>query len=562
MTFIPLECVPINFNIYINKMRKWLSLFVFSLSLAIIIIDSTVLNVSIRNIITDLNTDIVTIQWIIAVYSLVMSALMITGGRLGDLFGRKKMFVLGAIIFAIGSAISSFSTSANMLLFGWSIVEGVGAALMMPASSSLLISTFTEKKERGVAFGIFGGVAAAAGALGPIVGGYLTTNYSWHWAFRINLLIVLVLVVMSVIIKESRDTKEKIQIDWLGVLLSSISIFLIVFGIVQANTYGWLQAKQPLTVFNLTIDLGQLSVIPVSIVLGAIVFVLFVLWQIRREKSGKTPLLSMKLFANKQFSAGLLMTTVLALSQAGIFFSIPVFLQAVRHLNAFDTGMSLLPLSIAILFAAPLSTVLSRKLSPKYVVQIGLILDVIALYIMFNTFTINTTATDLIPSLLILGFGMGFVFAQINNFTLSAVEPYQAGEASGISQTLRQLGSALGAAVIGTIFISTLTTALTNNINDSSVIPQPVKTLMNNQVSSSAANIEFSGFNYGSSQSVPALIKNELENIVGNSIVTANKDALFAAMGFMLLSIATSFALPKSIGGYEQNDKKLKADSV
>jgi len=531
-----------------------MSLFVFSLSLAIIVIDSTVLNVSISILIRDLNTDIIGIQWIIAVYSLTMAALMITGGRLGDLYGRKKMFMLGAVIFAIGSAITSFSTSAGMLLFGWSIVEGIGAALMMPAASSLLISTFITKKERAIAFGVFGGIAAAASAFGPIFGGYLTTNYSWNWAFRINVVIVLILLALSFVIHESRDTKEKKQIDWLGVLLSSISIFLIVFGIVKANTYGWFTAKEIFTLGALTINLGNISIVPVSIVIGILLFAFFIIWQVHQERNGKTPLVSIKLFENRQFNAGVTMTSVLSLSQAGIMFAIPVFLQAIRHLNAYDTGIALLPLSLSILFAAPLSAVLSRKLPPKLLVQFGVLLNIASAILMISVLNINTTAKDLTLSFVLMGVGMGFVLSQTNNFTLSAVETYQAGEASGVSSMLRQLSSALGAAIIGTVFIGTLTTSLDNNLSSSKLIPEQLKTVISKQIADSASSIEFAGFDSNSqNKKLPVPVQNELTTILEKSVVNANVDSLKVGLGFTIISFVASFALPMYIGGKKED---------
>jgi MFS family permease len=176
-----------------NKIfRKWAPLFALSLSLAIIIIDGTVLNVSLSNIIKDLNTDLKQMQTVITTYSLIMASFMITGGILGDIFGRKKMFILGAIVFGIGSLIASISTNVTTLLIGWSIIEGIGAALMMPATASLILSSY-QGKDRALAFGIWGGIAGAAAAFGPLFGGYITTNYSWHWAFLINIFVIIVL---------------------------------------------------------------------------------------------------------------------------------------------------------------------------------------------------------------------------------------------------------------------------------------------------------------------------------------------------------------------------------
>jgi len=234
----------------ISPARKWTTLIVLSLALAIIIIDTTLLNVSLSSIIRDLHTDIQSIQWVISAYSLTLAALTITGGRLGDLFGRKRMFVLGAIIFAIGSFIASISQNVPQMIIGESIIEGIGAALMMPATSSLLIATF-QGRERAIAFGIWGGIAAAAAALGPILGGYLATYYSWRWGFRINVVVALILFIGSFIIKDSRDLEEKPTIDWTGVLLSALGLVLFVFGIIESSQYGFWHATAP---FNFHVD--------------------------------------------------------------------------------------------------------------------------------------------------------------------------------------------------------------------------------------------------------------------------------------------------------------------
>jgi MFS family permease len=199
-------------------MRKWGSLIVLSLALAIIIIDTTILNVSLSTIIKDLHTDIQSIQWVITIYSLILAAFTITGGRLGDFFGRKKMFMFGAAIFAVGSFVASISHHLAPLLIGEAVIEGFGAALMMPATASLLVANF-RGRDRAVAFGIWGGIAAASAAIGPIIGGFLTTHYTWRWAFRINVFIAAILIIGSILIKESRDEAEKPEIDFPGVIL-------------------------------------------------------------------------------------------------------------------------------------------------------------------------------------------------------------------------------------------------------------------------------------------------------------------------------------------------------
>jgi len=223
---------------------KWLPMVVLSLALMIIIIDTTVLNVSLKAIATDLHTNLQGLQWVITAYSLTLAALTITGGRLGDLFGRKRMFMLGAVIFAVGSFVTSLSSNVGMMISGESVIEGIGAALMMPATASLLVSNY-KGRDRAVAFGIWGGIAAASSAIGPIVGGFLTTQYSWRWAFRINVFVALILLVGSLFIAESLDRSEKRQLDFAGVILSATGLLSFVYGVIESSTYGWWRARQP-----------------------------------------------------------------------------------------------------------------------------------------------------------------------------------------------------------------------------------------------------------------------------------------------------------------------------
>src|SRR5437588_1043272 len=200
-------------RVAVRLFHKWGELMVLSLALAIIIIDSTLLNVSLSTLIRDLHTNLQSLQWVISAYSLILAALTVTGGRMGDLFGRKKMFMGGAVIFVIGAVVASISHSFPVLLLGESIIEGIGAALMMPATASLLVSKY-RGHDRAIAFGIWGGVAAAASAIGPILGGFLTTHFSWRWGFRINLFVVALLLLGSVIVEDKQQSEGK-RIDWI-----------------------------------------------------------------------------------------------------------------------------------------------------------------------------------------------------------------------------------------------------------------------------------------------------------------------------------------------------------
>lgn len=525
-----------------ENIKKWGSLVVLGLALAIIIIDTTLLNVSLSTIIREFNTNIQSIQWVITAYSLVLAAFTITGGRIGDLFGRKRMFMLGAVIFAVGSFVASISNSVGMLLIGESIIEGIGAALMMPATASLLVANFSGR-ERGIAFGVWGGIAGASSAIGPILGGYLTNNFSWRWGFRINVVVAAVLLIGSLIVKESHDTKEKPKLDVLGVFLSAIGLLGIVFGVIESSTYGWLHASKAFTVLDHTFGKGGISFVPFSIGIGLIFLALFFLWEEKVEKRGDTPLVSLGLFKNRVFSAGVLTTAIVSLGQVGLIFALPVFLQSVLKFDAFQTGMALLPLSIALLIMAPVSGFLSHRVSPKYLVIGGLLLDIIAMFVIRNSLSVWATKSDLILGLGLYGAGMGLVMAQVSNLTLSSVPVHQAGEASGVNNTLRQVGSTLGSAIVGSILIASLSANIVKGINDDLFIPASAKPQIIKAVSSQTSNVEFGGGAKVSSD-VPQVITDQITAIGKKATVESARESLLYAAFFAFLGLFAASFLP------------------
>ena len=523
-------------------LRKWGALIVMSLALAIIIIDTTLLNVSLGIIIRDLKTTLQNIQWVITSYALMLTALTITGGRLGDFFGRKRMFVIGAAIFAIGSFLASISHSLPILLLGESIIEGIGAALMMPATASLLISSF-RGHERAIAFGVWGGIAGAASAIGPILGGWLTTHYSWRWGFRINVVVAAILIIGSVLIHEARDEEEKPRLDFLGVILSSLGLLGVVFGIIESSTYGWWTAKQAFMIGSHTLSFGTLSIVPVSITIGLLLLAIFVWWQRRIERRGGTPLVSLKLFRNRQFVSGMLVTGIMSLAMTGLIFSLPVFLQAVRKLDALHTGLALLPMSITVLIVAPLAAVLSRKIVPKYLIIAGLAVMTAGAFVLYQRLNIDATISSLSSGLILFGIGMGLVQAQIGNLTLSAVSVQQAGEASGVNNTFRQLGSSLGSAIIGAVLLTSLATHLQSGIQNSSIIPGPAKSGILQGLASQQSNIEF-GSGAQVDAKLPAAVGQEIERLAAEATTSANRESLLYTVIFGAASVLAAFGLP------------------
>jgi len=530
-------------NMFMKWIKQWLPVLVLSLALAIIIIDTTLLNVSLGTIIREFNTDIQSLQWVITVYALMLAAFTVTGGRLGDIFGRKKMFVLGAVIFALGSFIASISTNIPQLLLGESIIEGIGAALMMPATASLLMSGFTGRA-RALAFGIWGGVAGAASAVGPILGGYLTTHYSWRWGFRINVVVSLILVIGSFLVKEYKNTKRRPTLDWVGVFLSAIGLLAIIFGIIESSTYGWIHTTTPFTAGSIRIDLGWWSIVPVVLVIGILFLIAFLFWEKHVEARGRMPLVSLHLFQNLQFTSGMATTAVLTLGQTGMIFAIPVYLQGVLGKDAFNTGLALLPLSITLFISAPVSAVLSKKISPKYLIQFGLLCNTVALIIMAYSVSPTATTAGLFWGFVLFGVGTGIVMSQGSNLTLSAVAVADAGEASGVNNTFRQIGSALGSAIIGAVLLTTLTQQISNNVAHSTELPAELKATIGQALAHQSSAIEFSG-HAQLPDSIPAAVQQEIVTLSQQATTTATTKALLYAAFFSALGIIVSLKLPK-----------------
>jgi EmrB/QacA subfamily drug resistance transporter len=525
-----------------SRIKKWAPLLVMSLALAVIILDTTILNVTLRTIISDLDTTIQKIQWVITAYSLILAAFTITGGRLGDLYGRKKMFITGAVIFALGSFITSIAHSVGVLIIGEAIIEGIGAALMMPATVSLLRSCY-KGRDLALAFGIWGGIASASAALGPVIGGWLSTNYSWRWAFRVNIFVVILLIAGSYLLTESKDNRKP-ELDVVGVILSALGLLSIVFGFIEASTYGWLKTKEVFMIFGHALHLGSLSVTPLFIILGIIILGFFALWEKRREANGHTPLVSLSLFSNREFIIAALVTGFLFLCQMGVSFSVPIYFQSVLGLDPLHTGLALIPMSIVILVAAPLSAWLVKFISPKHIIQIGVIILMLGFFVMEQSLHLGATQWSLAPGFMLFGFGMGLMMGQTNTLALSAVPVEAAGEAAGVNNTFRQVGGSLGSAVIGSIMLSVIATQLVSGVNASPVIPQAQKSIIAEAVSTQSSSIEFGQASILNSGKVSPKVGEEITRIAHAATIDASRTSLSFGLGFAFIALLISMFLP------------------
>jgi len=450
------------------------------------------------------------------------------------------MFRLGAFLFAVGSFLASISHSIPMLILGESIIEGIGAAMMMPATASLLVAKY-RGHDRALAFGVWGGIAAAAAAVGPILGGYLTTHYSWRWGFRINVFVVALLLLGSAVIGDEPPRRQR-TIDYGGVLLSGLGLFAVVFGIIEASSYGWIHALKPFAVAGWQLDLGGLSIVPFAILLGILILVGFVLWERRVERRGGTPIVSLHIFRNRAFVAGASVVGVIMLSQNGMVFSLPVFLQSVRGLDAFHTGLTLLPMPAMLFLFSPGAAVMSKWIPQKRLVQAGLAVNFVALLAMRWAMGVDTPLMALVPGLALYGLGMGLVQSQINNLTLSAVPVQEAGEASGVTNTFRQIGSSLGAAIIGAVLLTSIAGDLQAVVQTSPQIPAAAKPGVDRMLRQQSSSLAFGAG--GLFDRLPPATRDEMNHARRVATTDGNRKALLYGAGFVLLGLLVSTQLP------------------
>jgi MFS family permease len=426
-------------------------------------LDSSVMNVSIATVAKDVGTTVTGIQLAITLYTLVMAAFMITGGKIGQIIGRKRAFMIGCVIYGSGSFVTALSKSLLVLIVGWSFLEGIGAALIMPAVVALVATNF-EKSERPRAYGLVASAGAIAVAVGPLVGGLFTTYLSWRWVFAGEVLIVIGILALSRRVADSPPEKG-VRLDPIGTLLSAVGLGLIVYGIIRAGTWGFVQPKPDAPVW-----LGTSPVVWL-ILGGAGVLWLFVLWENHRLAHGQGALVDPAMLRIPTLQAGLTSFFFQFLLQAGLFFVIPLFLSVALGLSAVATGVRLLPLSVTLLAAAVGVPRLFPSAPPRRVVRIGFSLLVIGIVVLIALLDIGAGPEVVTWPLLLAGLGVGSLASQLGAVTVSAVPDEQSGEVGGVQNTVTNLGASVGTALAGAVLMSVLTTTFLGSLSSNPAIP-------------------------------------------------------------------------------------------
>jgi EmrB/QacA subfamily drug resistance transporter len=434
--------------------QRWKAMPFIALAVSLIIMDATVVNVALPVIVADLSLSASDAEWINSIYSLVFAALLITLGRVGDLYGRRKLLLFGIVTFGIASVIASMSTSGTTLISA-RLLQGIGGAMVLPATLSTVNALF-KGKERGIAFAIWGSTIGGMAAVGPVVGGWLTTVSSWHWAFLINIPIVAIVFIGAMIfVPETKDVHVQKGADIAGISLSIIGLGLIVFGLIEGIRFGWWKTLEEFSIAGL-IWSWSLSPVVIAFALGFGAMALFVHTEKSRALLGKPILLDLNLLKIRSFRYGSIAALVVALGEFGMLFSLPLFLQGGLGFTALHTGVLILALAMGTFLISGGTPQLSARMGGRAVVRLGLALEAIAILGLSFSFSLTVSSLVIAAWLFLYGAGVGLATAQLTSVILADVPVSQSGQASGLQSTFRQLGSSLGVALLGALFFTTL----------------------------------------------------------------------------------------------------------
>jgi len=445
--------------------RRWVGLVFISIAVALIIVDSTIINVAIPSIIDDLDISSTEVQWVQETYTLVFASLLLVFGTLADRFGRRRLLLTGVVIFGIASVFAALSPSGELLIAS-RLLQGIGGAMILPSSLSIINATF-RGKDRAIAFAVWGSTIGGMAAVGPLLGGWLTTYFSWRWAFGINIPLGIIIVIgVLIFVIESREEGQHRGVDAVGAILSVALFASLVFALIEGRTLGWFFTNDGIDWWPLGI-----SPVPIAFALALVAGIAFVTWGLRRERLGKSTMLAFGLLKIPSFRNGNIAAMIVSLGEFGIILSLPLWLQNVLGYDALQTGLVILALAIGSFVASGFAGAFGNRVAPVMIVRVGILSEIVGLVIV--AFSISTTAEwwNIVPGLFVYGFGVGLATAQLTGVVLKDVPVEQSGQASGTQSTSRQIGSALGIAILGTILFTSLGAGLTARLADRPEIP-------------------------------------------------------------------------------------------
>jgi EmrB/QacA subfamily drug resistance transporter len=424
-------------RLFTAENRKWWTLVAVSFGLFMIMLDNTVVNVALPSIRADLGISISELEWVVNAYALTFGVLLLTGGKLADLLGRRRIFIAGLVVFTAASLWCGLADSAGSLIAARS-VQGAGAALLNPATLSIITATFPPR-QRGTAIGIWAGVSALSLAIGPMVGGILTERISWSWIFFVNIPVgILAILAARVFVDETKDTSREQRLDLPGLATSAVGLFALTYALIETNTHAWGSARV----------LGLLGIAVVALAA-------FVVLELRQ----RVPMLDLSLFRNPTFSGANAAMGLVGFAMFGVFFYNSLFVQNILGYSAIQTGATFLPMTVLIILIAPVAGRLTDRVGPRWLMGAGLTLLTVSL-LLFGTLDESSTFWAILPGLLVGGVGMGITMAPTTAAAMSSVPVDKAGVGSAVINSMRQVGGSLGIAVMGTVIATSVTVGL------------------------------------------------------------------------------------------------------
>lgn len=509
----------------------------------IMVVDTTVMNVSISTVVSDLHTTVPAVQLAITAYALVMAAFMLTGAKLGDMWGRRRAFAIGLTLYGSGSLITALSPSVAVLTVGWSFVEGLGAVLVIPAIAALTAGNYVGE-QRAWAYGILGGVAGAAAAAGPLIGGFVTAAWTWRVVFAAETVLVIALLAF---VRRIGDVhlQERAELDGAGSALSAVGMGLVVFGILKIPEWGFVQPVGAPTISGTEVTPFGLSVVPFLILGGICVLMLFARHERRVLDRGGEPLLRPGLLGVAQLRGGVAMVGAQQLIVAGVLFVVPLYLQLVLGEDALQTGIRLLPVSGTMMAAALSGPALARRIAPRAIVRAGLLILFASLLGTMATIGPHLSGAAFAVCLGGFGLGIGLIVSQLGNVVMSSVGEEQASEAGGVQGTFQYFGSSLGTALIGAVLLSGLTSGFHQRIQADPAVPPPVAKEI---VSGTEQGLEMVSRQTVSEQVAAAGLTGKEATAVldaySSAQIDALKESLFWAAAFALIAVWFARRLP------------------
>ena len=529
-------------------MKKWGPLAALAAAQFVMVLDQAVMNVSISQLVEDFDTTVTTIQGVITLYTLVMATLMLTGGKIGDIIGRRRAFIIGLGIYAVGSGITAIAPTVAILALGWSILEGIGAALVLPALAALIAGNF-QGRERVAAYAIIGGVAGAGIAVGPILGGWATTELTWRIVFVGEVVLVIGILALTRLVVDSPREGHRPELDVVGSVLVALGLGAIVFGILQGSTWGFVLPKDsPITPFGFSLT--------VFVVGGGFALLwAFVQWQRHREAIGRDPLVHLDLLRIPTLRAGLINLLAQNLILMGVFFTVPLYLQLVLGLDALETGIKMLPVSVAMFIASAMGSRLSLRYSVRTIIRAGLAVIAVSVILLLTTIEPTLQSLPFAASMALLGVGMGLLASQLGNVVQSSVDASGRSEAGGLQYTGQMLGSSLGTALIGAIVIAGLTANFLSNVEGDERISDAVAAQVGVAVDGSidfvsSADIATAAREAGLDEATSSAIVADYED----AQVQALKAGILTAAIITLVTLLFTHDLPSKRPGEEDDE--------